>query len=273
MSRPSQTLRQRALKAMLTEAFFDWKSAVVVGLTMILAAFAHDFEIVGWTWQGWYWLVGGAAAWGALMASMLSDPAFGARVVANMLRRECNPDRLHDQATQAKINKALEYRQRIAEAFARARKNVLPQDLLGLESQIDDWIANMYSLAARLDAYQHDAMIRQDLQTVPQAIQALQAKLRGEDDEAVREQMQRTLDAKQGQLASLRQLQSMMEKAELQMDSTMTALGTVYSQLLLVGAKDIDSGRAQRLSEDIGEQVGQLHDLVGALDEVYAHRA
>jgi hypothetical protein len=57
------------------------------------------------------------------------------------------------------------------------------------------------------------------------------------------------------------------------MDSTLTAMGTIYSQLLIVGVKDIDSGRAQRLREDISEQVKQLQDVVSSMDEVYRARA
>ncbi len=131
----------------------------------------------------------------------------------------------------------------------------------------------MYHLATRLDTFESDTVIHQDLQAVPQAIQNLQAKLKTAGDQAVREQIQQTLAAKQQQLDSLRKLESMMQKASLQMDSTITALGTVYSQLLLIGVKDIDSGRARRLREDISEQVHQLHDLVSSVDEVYAHRA
>lgn len=264
-----ETLRQRALKAMFVEAFFDWKSAVVVALTLLLTFFAGNI-LPGW--QPWYWLVGGAVAWGALIASMLTDPAFGARVVADMLRHDYDPARLGNKELQANIQKALQYRQRIAEAFSRARANILPDDLKGLERQIDEWIANMYNLAARLDAYEREGVIQQDLRTVPQAIKSLQDKLKATTDEAVREQIRQTLEAKQQQLESLKNLQSMMEKAELQMESTITALGTVYSQLLLVGVKDIDSGRARRLREDINEQVNQLHDLVASVDEVYAHR-
>jgi len=50
-------------------------------------------------------------------------------------------------------------------------------------------------------------------------------------------------------------------------------LGTVYSQLLLISAKDIDSGRAQRLREDIAEQVAALQSLQETLDEVYGSSA
>jgi len=65
----------------------------------------------------------------------------------------------------------------------------------------------------------------------------------------------------------------MMQKAELHMDTTLTAMGTIYSQLLLVGVKDVDSGRAQRLRQDITEQVKQLEDVACSMDEVYRTRS
>lgn len=64
-----------------------------------------------------------------------------------------------------------------------------------------------------------------------------------------------------------------MQRAELQLESTLSALGTVYSQTLLVGAKDIDSSRAKRLREDIADQVVSLEDLLTSMDEVYADSA
>jgi hypothetical protein len=39
---------------------------------------------------------------------------------------------------------------------------------------------------------------------------------------------------------------------------------------MLVGAKDIDSSRAKRLSQDINEEVQELDSILLALDEVYA---
>jgi hypothetical protein len=60
-----------------------------------------------------------------------------------------------------------------------------------------------------------------------------------------------------------------MEKAQYQLETTLTALGTVYSQILLISAKDIDSGRARRLREDISDQVAALQSLQSTLDEVY----
>ncbi len=270
-------LYQRGLAAILGKAFFDWKSAIVIALTLLLAAFLSDdlgvsgAGLPGWHW--WYFALGGLASWGALLASMLTDPAFRARVVADMLSQKFDIGRLRNKESRSRIAKALEYRQRITEAAGRAREGLVRDHLQETARQIDEWINNMYTLAIRLDAYEGDDVIHQDLHSVPRALENLKLRLKEEDDATVRTQIERTIEAKAKQWDSLKSLSNMMEKAELQMDSTITALGTVYSQQLLLGVKDIDSGRAQRLREDISEQVGQLHDLVDSVDEVYARRA
>ncbi len=274
--RPTQALRRRATAAILENAIFDWKSGVIIALTLVLTVFGgagvmSDKGLIGWPW--WYFTIGGAVFWLALVISILTDPSANAKAVAELLRRDFNPVSLRSQVARERINKALSYRERIAETIARTREGVLREHLGSMAGQIDDWIANLYQLAQRVDTYEMDDVIHQDLKSVPLAMQNLTQKLRAEDDPSVQEQIRQTAQAKQQQWDSLKKLENMMEKAEYQMDSTITALGTVYSQLLLIGVKDIDSGRAQRLREDISEQVNTLHDLVNSVDEVYAHRA
>jgi len=70
-------------------------------------------------------------------------------------------------------------------------------------------------------------------------------------------------------LQQLARLNSTMQRAELQLDETLTSMGTVYAQMQLIGARDIDSGRAQRLRQDIADEIGSLHDVVQAMDELY----
>ena len=266
--RPQEALRKRATRAIFENAIFDWRSGVVIALTILFTAFSPISD--GWRW---YYLAGGIVMWAALFVSIMTDPAANAKAVADLLRHDFDPAALQTGPARAPIEKALEYRQRIAEQIARTREGVLRDHLRGTADQIDDWITNLYQLAQRLDTYESNNVIRQDLQDAPKALQALQVKLKNEDDTSVKAQIQQNIQAKQQQLDSLNNLQNMMEKAALQMESTTTALGTVYSQLLLIGVKDIDSGRAQRLREDITEQVTSLHDLVSSVDEVYARRA
>ncbi len=64
-----------------------------------------------------------------------------------------------------------------------------------------------------------------------------------------------------------------MERADLQLDHSLAALGTVYSQLLLVSSKEVDSDRADRLRDDIRGEVLALQDLVESLNEVYGGAA
>ena len=60
--------------------------------------------------------------------------------------------------------------------------------------------------------------------------------------------------------------------AEFQLENTLAALGTLYTQLQPIGAKDVDSGRPQRLQEDITAQIASLQDSAEAMDEVYMSR-
>jgi hypothetical protein len=266
--RPDETLRRRAQRAIIENAIFDWRSGVVIALIILLTAFSPIKD----EWR-LYYLIGGAVAWLALFVSTLTDPAANARAVADLLRHDYNPATLKNDQARTWVEKALEYRQRITEAISRTHESVLREHLRDAASQIDEWHTNLYQLAQRLDAFEGDEVIHQDMRSVPLAIQNLQAKLKVEEDVSVRQQMQQTIDSKKAQLASLQQLENMMQKAELQMDSTLTAMGTIYSQLLVIGAKDVDSGRAQRLREDITEQVKQLQDVVSSMDEVYRARA
>lgn len=265
-TRPAEELRRRAMWAMWSYAFFRWESAVVIALVILLTFFLP--QPFPW-WQPWYWIAGGVIAEVALVYSSFTDPEVGARVVAEMLRETFNPQRLQNPANQARVEKAFQYRAQIEAAIRAQRDSLLREHLQQTARGIEAWITGIYSLAERLDRYQNDAIIAQDMKTVPQSIAALQARLRNEDDPAVRAQLEATIRDKQAQLESLRNLENLMERADSQLEGTLSALGTVYAQIQYVGAKDIDSGQAQRLRQEIADRVAALQDLVNSVDDVY----
>ena len=135
--------------------------------------------------------------------------------------------------------------------------------------QIDDWIRNIYEVACRLDRYGGDDLIRRDADAVPERIDELRMQIDGERDPRVRTQMEDMLRAKEIQLANLEQLENGVQRAELQLEHTLTAMGTIYSQLLLVNTKDVDSSRVRRLRDDMAEEVRELQDVLDSMDEVY----
>ncbi|MBC7261575.1 MAG: hypothetical protein H5T63_06145 [Chloroflexi bacterium] len=263
-------LKQRATRAIVAHAFFRLESALTIAMTMILIAlFPKPFP---W-WQWWYWLVLGVFGEALIVYTSITDEMTMRKVVADMLRQEFNPREIRTREYRQRVEKALEYRQRIEEHVRSATSGVLRDHLLDTTAGIAEWVANVFGLAKRLDSYQNDEILHQDRRDLPREIAELQARLQREDDEAVRQELRQAIAGKQEQLTNLEKLQNMMEKAEYQLETTLTALGTVYSQLLLIGSKDIDSGRAQRLRESIADQVAALQALQETLDEVYGTSA
>lgn len=265
------TLKQRAQRAMLQHAFLRWESAVVISLTLLLTVFGSNLIA---SVPSWVWLLSGIIAEAALVYSSYTDPETGRKVVAEMLRDEFQPERLHDKGLQQKVEEALDYRSRIESAIRDRRDSVLKDNLTRTAEQIDDWLENIYSLALRLDRYRSEReVLERDRRRGIERIRQLEQKSREEEDEKVKQQIEVTVEGLRRQIGTIERLENTMERAQLQLESTLSSLGTIYSQTMLVGAKDIDSGRAKRLRHDITEEVKELDNILLAMDEVYASGA
>jgi len=263
------SIEKQAQRAIIQHAFLRWESGVVISGTILLSFFfPHPFP---W-WPWWGWLALGLIAEVLIVYTSLTDVETAAKVVADLFREQFDPRQVRDKKLQDKLNQALEYRERIDRAVRQQRQGVLREHLADMAVGIDDWTSQMFRLARRLDAYHADAVIQRDLKAVPKEIESLDARRRLETDPDVRQQMQTTLASKIAQRRSLEKLDDTMERAELQTDHSLSALGTVYSQILLIGAREVDSGRAQRLREDIRQQVASLQDMRDTIHEVYDYR-
>lgn len=264
--RLSDQLRDRAAKALLSFAIFRWESAATLALMIILIVLVpQPFPF----WQWWFWLILGALAEVGVVVTSLYDPAVRERVVAEMFQEKFSPREIRSKEYRTRIEKALEYRKQMEVLLQHTRDGALNLHLQATVDDVADWIGNMFRLARKLDAYSQDSVLKRDLQSVPQEIQALELRLQSETDVQVRAQLKQSVANKRAQWQHLDALDNTMDRAALQLDDTLSAMGTVYAQMQLVGAKDIDSGRAQRLREDIAEQVHSLHDVVEAMDQVY----
>lgn len=252
---------------MFAHAFFRLESAGTVALTILLIYFVP--QPFPW-WQWWFWLVIALVAEALIVYTSVSDEDTGAQVVADMLREQYDPAHIHSPKYRAAVERALDYRTRIQDVIRRSERGVLQAHLKESTSGISDWIAQIFRLARRLDDFDGDVMIKQDLQSVPGTIQELGRRAASEPDPAVRDQARQVLASRQEQWQNLQKLVSTMDSAGLQLEATLTALGTVYSQLVLIRSKDdIEDSRAQRLRGDIADQVKKLNALQDAMDEVY----
>jgi hypothetical protein len=265
---PRGELQKRAWSAMVGYAFFRPESALTIGLIIVLTAvFRHPFE---W-WPAWGWLAVGGVAEVIIIVSSLTDQMTGQRVVADMFRQKYNSRSLASPELRARAEKALDYWSQIERALKAAPAGVLRDHMADTVSGITGWIDSIFRLALRVDAYRGDGLVQKDLAGLPGSMKDLATRLACEDDVSVREQIQTTIEQKQEQLANLEKLQNIMEKADYQLETTLTAMGTVYSQVLLIGTQDIEGSRAQRLKQDIAEQVASLQDILSSMDEVVRH--
>jgi hypothetical protein len=259
-------IEQQAKRALLTNAIFRWESAAVIGGTVLVSIFFNQW-LPGW--PVWAWPLVGLVAEAAVIISSLTDKSEMQKVMETLFREKYTTAGIRDRELRAKLDEAEEYRRRIQEVVTQQKSGIIRDRLVDTTNQVYDWIANMVALARRIDSYRSDQIIRRDQTNVPKEISGLEKRMAVERDPQVRAQMATTLESKRQFASNLDELDGRMERADLQLDHSLAALGTVYSQLLLVGSKDVDSDRADRLRDDIRGEVLALQDLVESLNEVY----
>jgi hypothetical protein len=253
-------------KALLRNAIFRMESALMVGGTLLATVFLPNvIPSIPW----FVWPIVGVIGEVAIIVSTLTDKAEQQKAIETLFREKYSFSGIHDRALLSKLNEAEQYRKRIQALAEQHREGPLRDRMKRTTDQVYDWIANMVALARRLDTYRSDRLLRRDLENVPREVERLKARLQAERDPRVRDQMSETLESNREQAASLVELRARMDRADLQLDHSLAALGTVYSQLLLIGTKDVDSDRAERLRDDIQGEVLALKDIVDSLSEVY----
>lgn len=138
---------------------------------------------------------------------------------------------------------------------------------LHLAAQISVWTEAVRNLIQHIASLRQDNLIRQDMAAVPKAIEDLEARLEYESEPGIRAQLEHALIHRKNQLATLQFLQNTMKKAEIQIESTLSLLGTIYSQVL-ISQSTSHVADYSRLSVDVDEEVHQLQDQLEALWEV-----
>ena len=136
-----------------------------------------------------------------------------------------------------------------------------------LATEVSTWVKAIEDLAKRVGDFQQNTLIHQDLQSVPQAIEKLEARLANESNEATRRELERTLASRKNQLAALEQLQNTISQAEIKIENTLSALGTIYSQVLTTQSTN-QVADYSRLAAEADEEARTLQDYLEALKEV-----
>ena len=259
---------EQAKKQLLQYAAFRPESAVVLALAIIGAGLA----LIGVPWVPfpfWVWLLGGLLGYGAIALSTLRDKKFYEQVVNKTFSEQFNVREIRSKELQSKVMKALEYRELMVKEIQRRDNPVLDEHLMDAANRTEDWIAQIFRLAQSVDLFEQDRVISRDMADTPRELAQLQSQLRGSLGGPVQMELARTIELKKKQIESLQNLKDTMARARLQLDNTLTAMGTMYMQVKVLGSKDVNSERTQRLQNDMIEQVRSLEDTASAMDELY----
>lgn len=262
--------RQKVIGTLLASALLRWETLVTVMVTAILFLFVRDVSLPFLEWQPWFWLVLGGLAEAVLVASTLSDPEATEQALAEDFEREYDLRNIRNRVSRERLRDAFEYRRNMLK-LADVARGAMRTRQRNLISGINDWIAHMYNLANRIDHFENNDLAARDLQLVPRKIEQVKHRVTQVKDEHTRRDLQGQLQMLQRQLISLEASASTIKRAEIQLESTLSALGTVYAQMSLLGTKDANSARGQRLSVEIQDEIDKLQDTIDAMDEVHFH--
>ncbi len=269
-------LRQRTRGKLIENAIINLPSALIIGAAIVLVGLGVQIPVLGappFNIPPVGWLAPLAPLWLWVAGSRLTNQKAGEQAVSQVMREQFDVSHFSSTTLRANVAQAMAYRERIDGAVARFTDSAMQNRMQDVANQVEAWVRNIFTLASRLDAYHTDTIIKSDLATVPDSIKKLKYRLNNETDQEIRQELGETIERRQAQYNSLLKLDTTMDRAELQLENTLTALGTVYSQMLLVDARDVDSSKTQRLRDNILDQVRSLQDVLTSMDEVYDNTA
>lgn len=260
-------VRRRVFGTLVWNALMRWETFVTLIVTAILFLFVNDINVLGVEWQPWFWLVLGGLAEGALVLSTVTDPEESQEALSREFERQYDLSSIHNRVSRERLRTALEYRRNMLKLTKR-HKGSMKIHLRQTVDDINDWIAHMYELAQHIDAFEDNEIVSRDLKSVPEKISKTRTRIDLEKDPQVRADLERQLKQLEQQKLNLEATQNSVKRAEIQLESTLSSLGTIYAQMSLLGTKQTDSSRAQRLRLEIQDEVASLQDTIEAMDEV-----
>jgi hypothetical protein len=263
-----QKVREKILGTLMLNAVLRWESFFTLLITMILFIGVGNFELLSVTLPSWFWLVLGGAAESALIWSTLTDPEETQQAMAREFESKYDLSVVRNNVSRERLRTAMEYRRNMLQLIKR-HSGAMRTQFRDTIDDVNEWIAAMYELALHIDSFENNDLVMRDMRSVPQQIEKVKIRIERESDPRVRDDLERQLKLLEQQRVNLEQTQNSVKRAEIQLESTLSSLGTMYAQMSLLGTKSgVDGRTQQRLRLEIQDEVNSLQDTIDAMDEV-----
>lgn len=260
------SLRQQARSAMISSTLFSPQSISILLLALFL--FAFDISFLGLPAVAW--LVFGLVGEILYIIANFTDPKAAAEAVGKMFDRRYRPDEIKNSRARQRLSQALEYYRNIQQ-FALQKSGALQVQINDTLTAMEEWVGQIYRLARRIDHFEENELITRDRARVPDELAALRRRLQAEPNANVRVELEDAVRLKETQLQNLEMLETNVKRAGIQLENTLAALGTIYTQMQVMDSKDVDGRRAHRLREEIQDEILSLRDTVDAIDDVQSN--
>lgn len=263
-----ERIRRQVFGTLVMNAVLRWESFVTLLITAILFLAVGNFEVLGVQLPAVFWLLLGGVAEGALIASTLTDPEETQEAMAREFESKYNLAHVRNSVSRERLRTAMEYRRNMI-TLAKRQKGAMRTDQLATIEGVNNWIAAMYELAQHIDLFETNELVERDLRMVPQRIEKVKIRIERETDPRVVDDLERQLQLLEQQKINLEATKNSVKRAEIQLESTLSSLGTIYAQMTLLGTKgEVDSARNQRLRLEIQDEVNSVQDTIDAMEEV-----
>jgi hypothetical protein len=216
----------------------------------------------------WPLLLLGGAAYGAMVAWDLSSQSFWNRIVnPPEPRLRLPPAReLRDAETRAVVERVHAARAEIASAVAGSAESVVAplRNALGTLDEVDARVGRLAQRSEQLSRFlgSHDAA----------ALGAEAAELReragAAHDAETRRSYEETAVAREDQVRTLGEIGAARERIVADLERIAATLEGIPGRLLRMGA--LDAQAADRISDDVGRELGQMNLELGAYEETLA---
>jgi hypothetical protein len=260
---PKTALQRQARNTILRQALLKPQSLMIIAVALLAAIFGISFLGA----PPAVWLAFGLIGELIYLTATLSDPRANAAAVNTLFTRHYDLADIKNHHARQRMEQALEYYDNIRQA-TRLHGGAMRAQIEATLSEVNDWVEQVYKLARRIDSFEASDLVQRDRVRVPNELNALRLRLEKETNDKVKVELRETIRLMETQLAHLQDLETHIQRADLQLDNTLAALGTIFAQIQLLDAKSVDGGRARRLRQEIQDEVSSLKDTIEAIDDV-----
>jgi hypothetical protein len=252
--------------ALIQQAALRWENAVLIALAILLTAFIpQPFDF----WPVWGWGALALVGVAAITLTSLSEPAVQSAAIDDLLYTEYSPDLIKTPAIRASFMQSVNYRHTIEQMVSRTADGTVKTRLSDLSDKVNQWTGYIYQLARVLDDYQRDPMLRKDPAAIQAELSRIQTSMAAQRDAGVLAESKNLVASKQKYLQTSLALKDKMQAASLQLEQSLDAMATIYTQFKLLETRDMESVNTQAMDHDIDEQVSRMGDLIDGLQKAY----